>query len=84
MKQPDVPINTVPLQHFITQIKTAESSKQRGDKLDMQAARRLAYTLTEILARLNGNLEEILSSNKSNTAGNTDFISVEIDGGKNW
>lgn len=84
MKQPDVPINTVPLQHFITQIKTAESSNQREVKLDMQAARRLAYTLTEILARLNGNLEEILSSNKSNTAGNTDFISVEIDGGKNW
>lgn len=84
MTKPEVPINTVPLQHFISQIKTAESSNQREVKLDMQTARRLAYTLTEILARLNGNLEEILSSNKSNATANADIISVEIDGGKNW
>jgi len=54
------PINTLPIQQFISSVKSADASNAREVKLDTQSAKRLAFTLGEVLARLNGDLEELL------------------------
>ena len=61
------PINTIPLQQFLQQVKAADASNSREVKLDIQNAKRIAFTLGEVLARLNGDLEDLLikSSSKS-------------------
>ena len=48
------PINTLPIQQFISSVKSADASNAREVKLDTQSAKRLAFTLGEVLARLNG------------------------------
>lgn len=59
-------LNTLPIQQFISVVKSGDASKQREIKLDIETAKRLAFTLGEVMTRLNGNLEELLLS-KSNT-----------------
>ena len=46
------PINTVPLQQFIQQVKAADLSQQREIRIDIKTAKSLAYCLAEINARL--------------------------------
>ena len=59
-------LNTLPVQQFISVVKSADASKQREVKLDIETAKRLAFTLGEVLTRLNGDLEALLV-NKSAT-----------------
>lgn len=56
------PLNTLPIQQFISTVKSADSSKAREVKLDINTAKRLAFTLGEVMARLEGDLEKILSA----------------------
>jgi len=69
------PINTLPLQQFISTVKSADASNAREIKLDTQTAKRLAFTLGEVLARLNGDLEELLIKKAS---GEDDNIVVQL------
>ena len=41
--QPE-PLNTVAIQQFISQVKSADSSRAKEVKLDIQNAKRLAFT----------------------------------------
>lgn len=76
------PINTLPLQQFISTVKSADASNAREIKLDTQTAKRLAFTLGEVLARLNGNLEELLIKKAS---GEDDNIVVQLGSSEsNW
>ena len=50
-------------------------------KLDIQNAKRLAFTLGEVMARLNGNLEEIIIRKAEGT---DEIIEVRMDGGTGW
>ena len=59
-------LNTLPVQQFISVVKSADASKQREVKLDIETAKRLAFTLGEVMTRLNGDLEALLV-NKSAT-----------------
>lgn len=72
------PLNTIPVQQFISQVKSADSSNQKNVTMDIQSAKRLAYTLGEVMARLNGDLEELLIKNAS---GENEVIQVRVDGG---
>ena len=72
------PLNTIPVQQFISQVKSADSSNQKNVTMDIQSAKRLAYTLGEVMARLNGDLEELLIKNAS---GENEVIQVKVDGG---
>ena len=69
------PINTLPLQQFISTVKSADASNAREIKLDTQTAKRLAFTLGEVLARLNGDLEDLLIKKAS---GEDDNIVVQL------
>ena len=63
--QTNEPLNTLPIQQFISTVKSADSSKSREVKIDINTAKRLAFTLGEVMARLNGDLEKIIQSKSS-------------------
>jgi len=75
------PLNTAPIQQFIQQVRSADASKAKEVKLDLQQAKRLAFCLGETMSRLEGELEEILSRQSS---GSNDVIEVKMDGGSHW
>jgi hypothetical protein len=75
------PLNTAPIQQFIAQVKSADMSSAKDLRLDMVTAKRLAFTLGEVMARLNGNLEEIIIRKSEGT---DEVIEVRMDGGGNW
>jgi|TARA_B100001094_G_scaffold234071_1_gene229001 hypothetical protein len=75
------PLNTAPIQQFISQVKSADASQAKEIKLTAQQAKRLAFTLGEVMTRLNGDLEQILARKNS---GADDVIQVKMDSGTNW
>lgn len=79
--QKSEPINTTPVQQFLQQVKSADASNQREIRMDIQSAKRLAFTLGEVMARLNGDLEKLLISQAS---GENEVIEVKLDAGSNW
>ena len=74
------PLNTVPIQQFISQVKSADASKAKEVKLTIEQSKRLALTLGEVMARLTGDIEQILAR-KNNGA--DDVIQVNMDSGSN-
>ena len=75
------PLNTIPIQQFISQVKTADSSNQKEIRLPLQQAKNLAYTLGIVMSRLEGDLEKILSETSNS---DNDVIEVRVDGGGSW
>lgn len=75
------PLNTIPIQQFLQQVKTADASKQREVRLTIEQAKSLAFTLGIVMSRLEGDLEKLVVDN----AGSSDeAIEVRIDGGSGW
>ena len=72
------PINTIPLQQFIQQVKIADMSQQKEIKLDIKTAKQLAFTLGEVTRKLTQDYDNLVHILK-NTA--NDSITVELDGG---
>jgi hypothetical protein len=72
------PINTVPIQQFIQQVKAADLSQQREIKLDIKTAKALAFALGEVSAKLLEDYDTVLRKLEQNTGGS---ISVQMDGG---
>ena len=75
------PLNTNPIQQFISQVKSADASNQREIKMNIDQARRLAFTLGEVMTRLNGDLEQLLARMNS---GADEVIQINMDGGNKW
>jgi len=71
------PLNTIPVQQFIQQVKSAENSRAREVKIDIAQAKNLAFTLGIVMARLNGDLEKLLLDQSQTD----EVIRVEMDGG---
>jgi hypothetical protein len=72
------PINTIPLQQFIQQVKAADLSQQREIKLDIKTAKALAYCLAEINTRLLADYDQLLNKMMQSTG---QAVSVQMDGG---
>lgn len=75
------PINTAPIQQFLQQVRSADTGKAKEVKLDLQTARRLAFCLGEVMTRLEGDLEEIVTKQSKSSE---DVVEVKMDGGSNW
>jgi len=73
------PLNTSAIQLFIQQTKNADAARAKEVKLDITQAKNLAFTLGLVMARLNGNLEELLTAN---ARGDNEIIEVNVDQGK--
>jgi len=72
------PINTVPIQQFIQQVKAADLSQQREIKLDIKTAKALAYCIGEVSAKL---LEDYDLVFRRLEASSGSAITVQMDGG---
>lgn len=73
------PINTVPIQQFIQQVKSAEQGQQREIRLDIKTAKVLALTLGEITSKLTQDYEELFHKLRQTT--DNQVITVAMDGG---
>ena len=73
------PLNTVPIQQFIKQVKSADASRAKEVKLEISQAKNLAFTLGIVMSRLNGDLEKILAKTTEEES-----IEVRLDGGNTW
>jgi len=71
-------INTYPLVSLIQQIKAAELGQQKEIKIDIKTAKQVAFTLAEILAKVNQDYDTLLK-NLQKTKGES--ITVQFDGG---
>lgn len=75
------PLNTIPLQQFIQQVKGAENSRSKEVKLTIEQAKNLAFTLGIVMSRLHGDLEKLVADSKSSDG---EVIQVTMDGGSGW
>ena len=73
-------LNTIPLQQFIQQVKSAENSRSREVKLTIDQAKNLAFTLGIVMSRLHGDLEKLVIENKTSD----EVVEVQLDGGTGW
>lgn len=72
------PLNTLPIQQFLQQVKQADNSRSAEVRIPLDRARNLAYTLGIVMARLEGDLEKILVDKNSD---DDVEIEVRLDGG---
>jgi hypothetical protein len=72
------PINTIPIQQFIQQVKAADLTQQREIKLDIKTAKALAYCLGEVSAKLLEDYDTIIKRLESSTGAS---VTVQMDGG---
>jgi hypothetical protein len=75
------PINTIPFQQFIQQVKSAENSRAREVKLSIEQAKNLAFTIGIVESRLHGDLEKLV---KDSANANTEVIEVNLDAGSGF
>lgn len=73
------PINTIPIQQFIQQVKSAELSNQKEIKLDIKAAKNLAFCLGEVSSKLLEDYSKLLAEVQKSSG--TQDLSVSMDGG---
>jgi hypothetical protein len=71
----------MPIQQFIQQVKSADNSRAKEVKMDIIQAKNLAFTLGAVMARLNGDLEKLVTESKSNDSA---VLQVQVDGGASW
>lgn len=71
------PLNTIPLQQFISQVKSAENSRAKEVKLDINTAKNLAFTIGIVMSRLQGDLEKLVSESNTNS---DEVINITMDG----
>lgn len=72
------PINTMPIQQFIQQVKAADLTQQREIKLDIKSAKALAYCLGEVSAKLLEDYDTVFRRLESSSGG---AVTVQMDGG---
>ena len=72
------PINTIPIQQFIQQVKAADLSQQREIKMDIKTAKALVYCLSEVNAKLLEDFD-ILFNKLQQSSGQT--VTIQMDGG---
>ena len=75
------PLNTIPIQQFINQVKSAKNSKSQEVKIGIQQAENLVFTLGLVMSRLEGDLEKIVAELKNS---NDQTIDIQIGANSDW
>lgn len=75
------PLNTIPIQQFLQTVKSADNSRSKEVKLDINQAKNLAYTLGIVMSRLEGDLEKLVAESKNSS---NEVIEVQIGADTNW
>lgn len=71
------PLNTIPIQQFIQQVRTADNSKSKEVKIPIDQAKNLAFVLGMVMSRLEGDLEKLVTASKTTS---NETIEVKLDG----
>ena len=53
------PINTAPIKQFISMVKSADASRAKEVRIDIQQAKNLSFTLGIVLSQLTEDLEKL-------------------------
>ena len=72
-------INVTPITQFVQTVRSAELAQHREIKLTIQQARLLTLALTEVLDKVNRDLETVYNAVKNSSA--TEVLTVQMDGG---
>jgi CRISPR/Cas system CSM-associated protein Csm2 small subunit len=70
----------MPIQQLIQIVKVAEQGRAKEVRLDIAQAKTLAFTLGEVMARLHGDLEEVLDK-KIEKLNQDQTIEINMDSG---
>ena len=76
------PVNTFPVQQFIQTVKSADASRAKDVRIDIDTAKRLAFTLGEVMSRLNGDMEQFIKEHVQTL--DNEHVEVQLDGGTEW
>jgi hypothetical protein len=79
--QTNDPINTMPIQAFLAQVKSADNSNAKELKMDITSAKNLATTLGIVMANQQGRLEKLIIENKGDA---NETVTISMDGGAGW
>ncbi len=75
------PINTIPIQQFIQQVKTADAGNMKEIKMPTAQAKALMFSLSTVMANQAGRLEQLIVDNKSS---GDETVTINMDGGSGW
>ena len=75
MSTQNEPLNTASITQFLNQVKSADASRAKDIRMDIQQAKNLAFTLGLVMTRLNGDLEQILAKKNSS---DDEVIQIQI------
>lgn len=75
------PLNTIPLQQFLQQVKSADASRAKEVKLEISAAKNLAFALGIVMSRMHGDLEKLVAESKNS---DDEVIQINLDGGSKF
>ena len=75
------PINTIPIQQFIQQVKTADAGNIKEIKMPTAQAKALMFSLYTVMANKAGRLEQLIVDNKSS---GDETVTINMDGGSGW
>jgi hypothetical protein len=75
------PLNTIPLQQFLQQVKSADASRAKEVKLEISAAKNLAFALGIVMSRMHGDLEKLVTESKNS---DDEVIQINLDGGSRF
>ena len=70
-------LNTLPIEDFLEKTRIAIKSNQKSLTLTIKEATDLQNSLSIVMTRLSGNLDQMMSNNQF-----TDKIEIKVDGGK--
>ena len=79
---PNDKLNTVVIESFIKQVKTAAASNTKEIRLPIGQAQDITFALALILNRLHGKLEDHIATAKQESA--SEVIQITMDGGTGW
>lgn len=81
MQTQNEPLNTAAITQFMQQVKSADNSKSKEVRLDIQTAKNLSHTLGLVMTRLTEDLEKLLVSQSK---GDFETIEINLDQGNSW
>ena len=73
------PLNTSEIERFISAVQSAENSRAKELRIEIQNAKNLAFTLGLVMSRLHGDLEKLVTSQEDNQT-----IEINLDQGSGW
>mgnify|MGYP003305669138 FL=1 len=75
------PINTIPIQQFIQQVKTAAAGNHKEIRIPTSQAKALVFALSTVMANQTGRLEQLIIDNKGS---GDETVTINMDGGSSW